>query len=726
MGIDSDLIRGHIDTIILKILFGGDKYGYEICKEVEERSNGTYELKQPTLYSCLKRLEDKGFISSYWEDSDIGGKRHYYKLTDSGRDEYAKNQQEWIKSRSIIDDLISDTKPAIPEKEELNEETTEDTINQIEENVEASAIESSIDDTNDDTSPIQNDDISEDSSTEENYEEIFITSNDTLSPTSDNLEEESSTISTDEETEFTIHEEEIEDNYDIMSLLGHTPASVDEQNEINEQLEELETAQSILDSFDKKYSTIEDSNESTLTSDETPDLLQSEIAEEIVDINNEEYANQVETPSDDQEITTLDNTSTVEQNQPAFNFNDYLTSEESYFDSTDTATPSSFISPNIVIDGIDDKKSEEPAEEFNSTIAKEPEEVQEEKFISDLTPSYIKFDDEGNSHLINNTDSEDLYVDDSNIDYDEIYINPEEENSLEENSSSFMFETNDSDDNSNEVTEDTINNYQSEFSSFDLTPDNDTDNTEEQELQTTDFITNNVQDYTSQQSQTYETFTPKYTDEEYKQMLNQLESVKDNTITQSQEQKIQMFNTESLNKNINKDYADLKTSLSEEGFTVRPHLHLVKESKETKNYIQSNKIKLIQSWITFGFITCFIAVMYLILQGSQMYAFDIKYFLIGMGITIIPPAIYTILYIFNPHKKHIARFIPKASYIISILLTVQLLILVYCINLQLGFYSFTQEFYNHLYWIIPSIISLYPIVQTIIYHILYNSKRFHI
>ena len=73
--IDSDLIRGHIDTIILKILKTGDRYGYEIIKDVETKSNGTYELKQPTLYSCLKRLESQGLISSYWSDSDIGGKR---------------------------------------------------------------------------------------------------------------------------------------------------------------------------------------------------------------------------------------------------------------------------------------------------------------------------------------------------------------------------------------------------------------------------------------------------------------------------------------------------------------------------------------------------------------------------------------------------------------------------------------------------------------------------
>ena len=106
-GIDSDLIRGHIDTIILNILAEGDRYGYEICKEVENKSKGSYELKQPTLYSCLKRLESQGLISSYWEDSDIGGKRHYYKLTDEGRDTFKQSQDDWRRSREIIDNLIS-------------------------------------------------------------------------------------------------------------------------------------------------------------------------------------------------------------------------------------------------------------------------------------------------------------------------------------------------------------------------------------------------------------------------------------------------------------------------------------------------------------------------------------------------------------------------------------------------------------------------------------------
>lgn len=106
MSIDSDVIRGHVDTIILKTLTTGDKYGYEIIKEIEQKSKGTYELKQPTLYSCLKRLENQGLISGFTKNSDIGGKRHYYKLTKKGRETYENSMNDWFNSRSIIDSLM--------------------------------------------------------------------------------------------------------------------------------------------------------------------------------------------------------------------------------------------------------------------------------------------------------------------------------------------------------------------------------------------------------------------------------------------------------------------------------------------------------------------------------------------------------------------------------------------------------------------------------------------
>ena len=106
--IHSDLIRGHIDTIILKALYDGDRYGFDIIKEIEQKSSGQYILKQPTLYSCLKRLEVQGFIKSYWGSKSNGGRRKYYTLTDMGRDLFIKNQSEWEYSRTVIDKLISD------------------------------------------------------------------------------------------------------------------------------------------------------------------------------------------------------------------------------------------------------------------------------------------------------------------------------------------------------------------------------------------------------------------------------------------------------------------------------------------------------------------------------------------------------------------------------------------------------------------------------------------
>ena len=70
---------------ILLELNEADKYGFELTKAIENKSNGKIVIKQPTLYTLLKKLEKSKFIASYWEDSEIGGKRHYYKLTQNGK-----------------------------------------------------------------------------------------------------------------------------------------------------------------------------------------------------------------------------------------------------------------------------------------------------------------------------------------------------------------------------------------------------------------------------------------------------------------------------------------------------------------------------------------------------------------------------------------------------------------------------------------------------------------
>lgn len=106
--VNTELIRGHVDTIILKALMQRDRYGYEILDIISDLSEGRYEIKQPTLYSCLKRLEKQGFITSYYGDETQGGRRRYYKLTEKGRATLEQDQREWEFSRTIINRLLSD------------------------------------------------------------------------------------------------------------------------------------------------------------------------------------------------------------------------------------------------------------------------------------------------------------------------------------------------------------------------------------------------------------------------------------------------------------------------------------------------------------------------------------------------------------------------------------------------------------------------------------------
>ncbi len=104
--LSSDLLRGHTDTIILKLLLDGDKYGYEITKLISEHSSQQYELKEATMYSSLKRLEGDKHITSYWGDETQGGRRKYYRITSTGHELYKSNKQNWEWAKQILDELL--------------------------------------------------------------------------------------------------------------------------------------------------------------------------------------------------------------------------------------------------------------------------------------------------------------------------------------------------------------------------------------------------------------------------------------------------------------------------------------------------------------------------------------------------------------------------------------------------------------------------------------------
>ena len=106
--ISSDLLRGHTDTIVLAILQNADSYGYEIYKIILEKTKEQFELKEATLYSSIRRLEQEGCISGYWGDETQGGRRKYYKITEQGKLLLAQNKADWAFTKTMLKKLLEE------------------------------------------------------------------------------------------------------------------------------------------------------------------------------------------------------------------------------------------------------------------------------------------------------------------------------------------------------------------------------------------------------------------------------------------------------------------------------------------------------------------------------------------------------------------------------------------------------------------------------------------
>ena len=103
----SDILRGYTDTIILSHLAAGDSYGYEINKGLAQATGGRLELKEATLYTTFRRLEQGGMITSYWGDEQAGARRRYYSITPQGRLQDEEHRRDWEAIKAILDQLLA-------------------------------------------------------------------------------------------------------------------------------------------------------------------------------------------------------------------------------------------------------------------------------------------------------------------------------------------------------------------------------------------------------------------------------------------------------------------------------------------------------------------------------------------------------------------------------------------------------------------------------------------
>lgn len=95
MEIDKGLIGGSTILLLLSLIEETDRYGYEIIKELELRSDKAFQFKEGTLYPVLHKLENGGYLKSYMAKGDAGKERRYYSITKNGKKQLVEEKKKW-------------------------------------------------------------------------------------------------------------------------------------------------------------------------------------------------------------------------------------------------------------------------------------------------------------------------------------------------------------------------------------------------------------------------------------------------------------------------------------------------------------------------------------------------------------------------------------------------------------------------------------------------------
>lgn len=105
MEFDKEILKGYIDSVVLSVLYDEDMYGYLIAKKIKEKSKEEFEIKEATMYVSLKRLEKKGYLKGYWNDSQgtSGGRRRYYSITEDGKEYFDNAIDSWKVLKKTLD-----------------------------------------------------------------------------------------------------------------------------------------------------------------------------------------------------------------------------------------------------------------------------------------------------------------------------------------------------------------------------------------------------------------------------------------------------------------------------------------------------------------------------------------------------------------------------------------------------------------------------------------------
>lgn len=98
----AELLQGTLDLLILRTLIAGPMHGYSIAQRIQQRSQDVLVVEEGSLYPCLYRMEDKGWITAYWGKSENNRRAKYYSLTKAGRKQLEEETALWEKIHRAI------------------------------------------------------------------------------------------------------------------------------------------------------------------------------------------------------------------------------------------------------------------------------------------------------------------------------------------------------------------------------------------------------------------------------------------------------------------------------------------------------------------------------------------------------------------------------------------------------------------------------------------------
>jgi PadR family transcriptional regulator PadR len=109
---NKERLKGNLDLLLLSVLSAGPAHGYAIISALRDRSEGTFDLPEGTIYPALHRLERGGLLASSWAEGD-GRRRRVYALTDEGAAALAAEQTEWRKFATSVHAVLGWAAPVL-------------------------------------------------------------------------------------------------------------------------------------------------------------------------------------------------------------------------------------------------------------------------------------------------------------------------------------------------------------------------------------------------------------------------------------------------------------------------------------------------------------------------------------------------------------------------------------------------------------------------------------